>query len=62
MTFTNARCEICGKDQFKIDGLIAYRINIEGKVERVLLGGKQPWSGIRVICMGCCEFIIEAWQ
>jgi hypothetical protein len=50
------RCEACGRDLFFKDGATAYRVRNNHKVEHVDLQGKQPWQGIRLICVPCMLF------
>lgn len=64
MTYFMARCELC-TDYIKLpDVALAFRLTTSPKLagpktlpEVVELDGKQPWSGIRIICKNCVEFV-----
>jgi hypothetical protein len=58
VTFHHACCEVCGRDVFRADDLIAYQVRA-GRPARIDLGGKQPWAGVRCVCLACIEFLRE---
>ena len=63
MEFKFAKCETCNEYIFDESKLIAYRLTSEnwGKGKKIVkLEGREPWSGIRCICLDCVEFFSEA--
>ena len=55
MTFRSAQCEVCHKDIFKPENLVAYTIRPVNQLMPVKIGQNQPWSGIRVVCKPCIK-------
>lgn len=48
----HAVCNVCQQSNFSPDCLVAYTLRSK-RIERVDLQGRQPWSGVRVICLDC---------
>jgi hypothetical protein len=56
MKFHSAMCQVCRHYKFKPEEVIAYRLRSEGP-EAVPLEGKEPWSGVFVVCRDCVMFL-----
>lgn len=58
MKFGHAQCVICMESIFKAEDATAFilRVAPERQLESVQLDGRQPWSGVRVICPKCLGF------
>ena len=52
----SARCETCREYLFSPDDCLAFRLRSPIGLEAVSLDGREPWSGIRVICPACLAF------
>lgn len=48
----HATCEMCRQSQFSPDGVTAYTVRNKA-IEFVMLNGKEPWSGVRIVCDAC---------
>lgn len=48
----HAACELCRQSQFLPDAVTAFTVRNKA-IEFVALNGKDPWSGVRVICDAC---------
>lgn len=59
MKFGHARCELCRGDLFDPSGLVSFR-RIAGGIDRMDLTGRQPWSGIVVVCFPCAVLLSDA--
>ena len=59
MKFQCTRCELCGRHEFSIENIVAYRVRPDG-LEIVELHGEQPWVGIRCLCKSCFQWIRNA--
>lgn len=59
MDFKMARCETCQQYIFKLDSVgLAWTVK-QGKSEIIDLQGKEPWTGVRVMCKPCLKFFSE---
>ncbi len=58
MKFMLAHCELCKQYVFSGCSILAFTIR-DKIIHPVMLGGEEPWSGVRVICMACREAIHE---
>ena len=62
MDFKFAKCEACNTYIFNELDIIAYRLTSEnpGRDKQIVkLEGREPWSGIRCICLDCVRFFAE---
>lgn len=64
MTFKFAKCETCNTYIFDESRIISYRLCSRDKdgnrqKEIVQLEGREPWAGIRCICLDCVDFFTE---
>lgn len=48
----HAACEMCMQSQFSPDDVTAFTVRNKA-IEFVELHGREPWSGVRVICDRC---------
>jgi hypothetical protein len=62
----HAVCEVCRESIFDPREALAYRLRghkhperdrVVLKPEGIALGSKPPWSGVRVICLPCKDWV-----
>jgi hypothetical protein len=62
MPFKTARCSLCDFWIFKVEDVVAFEMRLKGLGSRkalapVDLDGREPWSGVRCVCVACASTI-----
>ena len=62
MKFFHIYCALCPECIIDPDGLIAYQVRRLSEGDgwtRIIvdLDGRQPWSGVRCVCLSCVKFL-----
>ncbi len=54
MKFTMSQCQLCGECVFDEVELQAFQVR-DKMIELFSLNGRQPWCGVRCVCLNCVE-------
>jgi hypothetical protein len=62
--FTCARCCMCNAYLYTESRVLAfqytpYQPHVERRLEPIDLAGREPWSGIRCVCVHCANAVEE---
>lgn len=67
MEFKFTTCHICCRHLSRLDEIaLSYRLSLDslGRLvpDSVSLDGRQPWSGVRCICINCIRFLVSTMR
>lgn len=55
------QCEVCARTVFRPEDVQLYVLRSGNKPDRIDLGGRDPYSGVRAVCNRCVDLLAE-WK